>query len=316
MRIVKYIGLVILVLLAISTAVTASYLAGRVPERESQDYQSRMHYLPISKQENTDYRDGDWFWPFSYMNNPYMVDGPYLLTYPLPLGPAAPAIVIMPGGGYMARAETKEGIEIAQWLNQNGIAAVVLNYRLKHHPAPLNDAQMAIQWLRAHAPQYNVDPDRIGVMGFSAGGHLAAAASTLYQPADPSSTDLLKRYSSRPDFSVLAYAVVSFQEIGHQGSLENLLGENPDQSVIDLLSAEMQVSSDTPPAFIWSSKADPVVPYEQSILYAQALEKAGVAHRLELFPEGSHGSALAQDDEYASVWPQQLLEWLRLSGFL
>jgi acetyl esterase/lipase len=225
------------------------------------------------------------------------------------------AVLILPGGGYFFRSEQYEGMDIAEWLNAQGIAAFVLNYRLKQYPAPLDDTQMALRVLRRNAGLYNLDPERLGVMGFSAGGHLAALASTLYDVGDAGSLDPLRQQSSRPDFSVLAYAIVSFSEPLHAGVRANLLGDAPEPALIELLSAEQQVTSATPPAFIWTAKTDPIVPFENSVAYEQALLAAGVPVETHLYPEGRHGSALAQDEVYARAWPQQWLTWLDNLGF-
>lgn len=209
------------------------------------------------------------------------------------------AVLILPGGGYFFRSEQYEGMDIAEWLNTQGIAAFVLNYRLKQYPAPLDDTQMALRVLRRNADLYNIDPKRLGIMGFSAGGHLAALASTLYDEGDVANPDPLRQQSSRPDFSVLAYAIVSFSDPLNAGVRENLLGDAPEPALIDLLSAEQQVTSATPPAFIWTAKTDSVVPFENSIAYEQAPLAAGVPVETHLYPEGRHGSALAQDEVYA-----------------
>jgi acetyl esterase/lipase len=206
-------------------------------------------------------------------------------------------------------------MDIAEWLNAQGIAAFVLNYRLKQYPAPLDDTQMALRVLRRNAGLYNLDPERLGVMGFSAGGHLAALASTLYDEGDATSLDPLRQQSSRPDFSVLAYAIVSFSEPLQAGVRANLLGDAPEPALIELLSAEQQVTSATPPAFIWTAKTDSIVPFENSVAYEQALLAAGVPVETHLYPEGRHGSALAQDEVYARAWPQQWLTWLDNLGF-
>ena len=150
-------------------------------------------------------------------------------------------------------------MDIAEWLNAQGIAAFVLKYRLKQYPAPLDDTQMALRVLRRNAGLYNLDPERLGVMGFSAGGHLAALASTLYDEGEATSLDPLRQQSSRPDFSVLAYAIVSFSEPLQAGVRANLLGDAPEPALIELLSAEQQVTSATPPAFIWTAKTDSIV---------------------------------------------------------
>ncbi|WP_279244786.1 alpha/beta hydrolase [Candidatus Litorirhabdus singularis] len=310
MRLLKYFSLSILILLVVFAAIAWRFVSGHFPDRDEQ-YRARMEYLPMPPSASEDYADAAWRWPLSTFYNPFLEQGPYLLTYPVAREKPVAAVLILPGGGYFFRSEKYEGIEIADWLNAQGIAGFVLNYRLKLHPAPLDDTQLAMRYLREHAQRYNIDPQRIGIMGFSAGGHLAAAASTLYQQGQPASLQPLLRHSTRPDFSVLAYAVTSLTDSAHAGIRGNLLGENPDPELINLLSAERHVTSDTPPAFVWTAKTDSIVPFQNSVIYSQALEAAGVPVETHIYPEGRHGSALAEKEEYARTWPAQWLSWLK-----
>jgi acetyl esterase/lipase len=314
MRILKIVSMVVLLLIAVCAVAAWRFASGHFPERGAA-YQARMVYLPIAESEKVNTADAVWPWPFSRFYNVFLETGPYLLTYPVVAAKPTAAVLILPGGGYFFRSEQYEGMDIAEWLNAQGIAAFVLNYRLKQYPAPLDDTQMALRVLRRNAGLYNLDPARIGVMGFSAGGHLAALASTLYDEGDAGSLDPLRQQSSRPDFSVLAYAIVSFSEPLHAGVRANLLGDAQEPAIIELLSAEQQVTSATPPAFIWTAKTDPIVPFENSVAYEQALLAAGVPVETHLYPEGRHGSALAQDEVYARAWPQQWLTWLDNLGF-
>jgi acetyl esterase/lipase len=314
MRILKIISGVVLLLVAVCVVAGWQFASGHFPER-GPAYQARMVYLPIAESEKVNAADTVWPWPFSRFYNAFLEAGPYFLSYPIVAATPSAAVLILPGGGYFFRSEQYEGMDIAEWLNTQGIAAFVLNYRLKQYPAPLDDTQMALQFLRRNADLYNIDPKRLGIMGFSAGGHLAALASTLYDEGDVASPDPLRQQSSRPDFSVLAYAIVSFSDPLQAGVRENLLGDAPEPALIDLLSAELQVTPATPPAFIWTAKTDPVVPFENSVAYEQALLAAGVPVETHLYPEGQHGSALAQDEVYARVWPQQWLSWLDDLGF-
>jgi acetyl esterase/lipase len=314
MRILKIVSGVVLLLFAVCSVVAWQFASGHFPERGAA-YEARMVYLPIPESEKANTADAVWPWPFSRFYNPFLEAGPYLLSYPILAEPPTAAVLILPGGGYFFRSEQYEGMEIAEWLNAQGIAAFVLNYRLKQYPAPLDDTQMALRYLRHNADRFNLDPGRLGIMGFSAGGHLAALASTLYDEGAAGAVDPLRQQSSRPDFSILAYAIVSFSDPLHAGVRSNLVGDAPEPAFIELLSAEQQVTSATPPAFIWTAKTDPIVPFENSVAYGQALLAAGVPVEVRIYPEGRHGSALAQNEVYASVWPKQLLSWLDNLGF-
>jgi acetyl esterase/lipase len=195
----------------------------------------------------------------------------------------------------------------------------VLKYRLGpkyHHPVQLGDAQRAIRLVRARANQWSIAPDRIGMFGFSAGGHLASAASTHVDAGRAQAVDPIDRVSSRLNFAVLAYPVISFIEPWtHQGSKTNLLGETPDPQLARTLSSDTQVTSATPPTFIYHTNADTAVPVENSVSYYLALRKAGVPAELHVFKDGAHGTGLGQQDPALAVWPTLLANWLRASGF-
>ncbi len=248
-------------------------------------------------------------------------DLPSLTLYSLPGGQAArSAVVVCPGGGYAALAMDHEGRQIAEWLNSLGIAAYILKYRLApryHHPAMIEDAQRALRYVRAHAPEWGIAPDRIGIWGFSAGGHLASTAATHLDAGNPSAADPIDRVSSRPDFAILAYPVITCSEwFRHQGSCKNLLGDNPDPKLADYLSNEKQVTAQTPPTFLFHTNDDEGVPAENSVAFYMALRKAGVPAELHIYQHGRHGVGLAQKDPILSSWPQRLADWLRLHGFL
>ena len=311
MKVLKITACIVLLILIIAVAVINYLITDHFIVDRDSNYQARMHYLPKVDVNNDSSMDDLSFWPLSRINNPFMEQGPYLVSYPVFDRSPVAAIIICPGGGYWLRSEKEEGIEIAEWLNQQGIAAFVLNYRLRPHPAPLNDAQQAIRYLRHHADQFNIDPQRIGMMGFSAGGHLTANASTLYESANPESSNQLMHYSSKPNFSILAYAAISMSEVPHQGSLSHLLGDNPSAELIQRLSAEQQVNKDTPPAFIWASETDSVVPVKHSRMYSEALQTHNIPMELHIFPEGRHGSGLAEEEDYAREWPKLMLNWLK-----
>jgi acetyl esterase/lipase len=231
------------------------------------------------------------------------------------------AVVICPGGGYGALAVDHEGRQVAQWLNSFGVAGFILEYRHSgrgyQHPAPLQDAQQAIRTVRARAAEFKVDPQRIGILGFSAGGHLASTAGTHFDRGDPSAADPIARASCRPDFMVLCYAVIAFGEpYTHRGSQNNLLGKNPPAELVRSLSNEKQVTKDTPPTFLFHTDADTGVPAENSVFFYLALRKSGVPAELHIFRPGQHGLGLAPHTPGTSEWPKCCEGWLRSQGFL
>ncbi|MFC4809401.1 alpha/beta hydrolase [Paenibacillus sp. GCM10023250] len=241
-------------------------------------------------------------------------DRPALTPYPAT--GAKSAVIVCPGGGYGMRA-AHEGEPIARWLNGLGIAAFVLRYRVApyKHPSPLLDAQRAIRCVRLRAEEYGIDPERIGILGFSAGGHLAASAATLYETGRPDADDPAERLSSRPNAAILCYPVISMGPDGHAGSRANLLGPEPDAALIERLSAERQVTPDTPPTFLWHTSDDSVVPVENALLFASALRRAGVPFDLHVYEKGPHGMGLAEDDPHVSTWTAVCGEWLKRIGF-
>jgi acetyl esterase/lipase len=226
-----------------------------------------------------------------------------------------PAVIVCPGGAYVNLAMNHEGRQVASYLNSLGLAAFVLRSRLGpqyHHPIELGDAQRAIRTLRAHATEWRLDPARIGIMGFSAGGHLAMSASTHFDSGKPGATDVIERAGSRPDFEVLGYPVISLTEAWtHQGSKNNLLGTNPDPELAKSLSGEQSVTKETPPTFIFQTNADTTVPAENSVYYYLALRKAGVPAEMHIFEKGPHGVGLANDDPALSEWSKLLANWRR-----
>lgn len=247
-------------------------------------------------------------------------DIPTLAAFLVPPERAVPtAVIVCPGGGYQHLATDKEGDQVARWLNSLGVQAFVLKYRLGpryHHPIELGDAQRAIRTVRSRAAEYHVQADRIGIMGFSAGGHLASTAGTHFDSGNAGAADPIDRVSSRPDFLVLGYPVISFTEHVHTGSLHALLGENPDPKLVALLSNELQVTPQTPPTFLFHTTADKTVPVENSVMFYMALRKAGVPAEMHLYEDGPHGVGLAPTDEVLSSWPARLADWLRVRGLL
>jgi acetyl esterase/lipase len=247
------------------------------------------------------------------------VDKPALTAYPAKGAGVVPtAVIVCPGGGYQHLAMVKEGSDIAIWLNHLGISAFVLKYRLGpkyHHPAELNDAQRAIRYVRAHAADYNIKPDRIGIWGFSAGGHLASSAGTHFDEGNRSTSDVLDRQSSRPDFMILAYPVITFHDpLAHVGSRVNLLGKTPDPALVDLFSNETQVTAKTPPTFLFHTTEDKTVPVENSIMFYSALRKAGVPAEMHIYLKGAHGVGLAPFDPVLRTWPERLADWMKVQG--
>jgi acetyl esterase/lipase len=244
------------------------------------------------------------------------------LTFYLPASAKAvgTGVVVCPGGGYQNLAMDHEGQQIAEWLNSLGVAAFVLKYRLGpkyHHPIELGDAQRAIRLVRTRAREFGVVADRIGIWGFSAGGHLASTAATHFDSGNPAASDPVDRAASRPDFAILAYPVITMRPpFAHMGSRTTLLGENPDPALVALLSNETQVTGETPPTFLFHTSDDNVVPVENSILFYEALRKVGVPAELHVFEHGPHGVGLAARDATLSLWQVLLANWLRGRGLL
>jgi acetyl esterase/lipase len=249
------------------------------------------------------------------------VDKPKITVYLAPADRATgAAVVVCPGGGYQVVAADHEGKQIAEWLNSLGVSAFVLQYRLGQryrHPAPLQDAQRTIRMVRSRATEWRVDPKRIGILGFSAGGHLASTAATHFDDGKPDASDPIERESSRPDFAVLCYAVISFVDpVAHAGSRRNLLGDPADPALVELLSNERQVTARTPPTFLWHTADDSAVPVENSLQFFEALHQAGVPGELHVFPHGRHGLGLAPGDPALSQWPRLCAVWMESLGLL
>jgi acetyl esterase/lipase len=244
-------------------------------------------------------------------------DRPRLTAYIVPKGTLTSAVIICPGGGYARRAE-HEGKPAALWLNGLGISAFVLDYRVApyKHPVPLLDAQRAIRHVRHHAQEWNIDPNRIGILGFSAGGHLASAAGTLFDSGNPHALDPIDQVSSRPDAMVLCYPVISFGNYLHQGSMNNLLGNDAPAEQRSLFSSEMRVTSETPPTFLWHTVDDAAVPVQNSLLFAAALSQHKISYDLHCYESGKHGLGMAKDHPQAHSWTQLCELWLGKRGFL
>ncbi len=247
-------------------------------------------------------------------------DIPTIAVYRATQRPNGTAVIVAPGGGYTNLSMTYEGRQEAYWFNSMGVSAFVLKYRLGpryHHPIELGDAQRAIRLVRSRAREFGVSPDRIGMMGFSAGGHLTATAGTHFDEGKPDAADAIDRASSRPDFLILAYPVISFDPaITHAGSVRSLLGANPDPKLIEDLSNDLRVTPQTPPTFLFHTANDSAVPVENSVRFFLALRKAEVPAEMHIFENGPHGVGMASADPYLSQWTPLLLNWLRARGLL
>ena len=248
-------------------------------------------------------------------------DVPSLTVYhPVAQRKAATAIIVAPGGGYSMLASNHEGRQVANWLNALGVAAFVLTYRLGpryRYPIELEDAERAVRLVRSQADELGFAPDRIGMMGFSAGGHLAAMVGTHFHAGDPQASDPVERVSSRPDFLILAYPVISFTApYSHTASQINLLGENPSLALRQEVSDELHVTSETPPTFFFATNEDALVPPENSVSFYLALRKARVPAELHIFEKGPHGVGLPIGNPVLGEWPTLLANWLRERGLL
>ena len=244
------------------------------------------------------------------------------LTIYLPAPPQATgaAIVVCPGGGYGALAMDHEGHQVARLLTSRGVAALILKYRLGpryHHPAMQQDVLQAIRYARWNAQDLKIRKDRIGVMGFSAGGHLASTAATLFDGGNTASAAPIDATSSRPDFAVLIYPVITMnQDSSHKGSQRNLLGDSPSSELLQKLSTDRQVTPQTPPTFLFHTNEDAGVPAENSVQFYLALRKAGVPGELHIFQKGEHGVGLAPADRALRVWPELLFTWMEGLGVM
>jgi acetyl esterase/lipase len=254
--------------------------------------------------------------PGSQGNGPE--DTPMLTTY-VPEHANGAAFIVCPGGGYGGLAD-HEGRPVALWLNKLGVTSFVLRYRLGpkyHYPYITGDVMRAVRTVRSHAAEWGLDPNRIGICGFSAGGHIAASAATLFDAGNPGATDPIDRASSRPDVAVLAYPVITMKHpFTHEGSRNNLLGPNQTEELVNKLSLETQVTPNTPPIFITSAEDDGTVPIENSLQFIEACRKNKVSVECHIFRHGPHGFGLGGNDPVLSQWPGECALWLRGLGFL
>jgi acetyl esterase/lipase len=249
-------------------------------------------------------------------------DKPTLTVYLPPAAQAnGTAVVVCPGGGYGGLAISYEGHDIARWFNSMGVAGFVLDYRHRGkgygHPAPLQDAQRAIRTVRARGEEWKIDGKKIGIIGFSAGGHLASTAGTHFDSGDAASDDPIQKVSCRPDFMILCYPVIAFDEpYTHRGSQENLVGKDASPELVRSLSSEKQVTRQTPPTFLFHTDQDSGVPVENCLQFYLALHRAGVPGELHVFRNGPHGVGLAKNLPGTSLWPKCCEEWMRGNGWL
>ncbi|MCX7714204.1 MAG: alpha/beta hydrolase [Clostridia bacterium] len=226
------------------------------------------------------------------------------------------AVVVCPGGGYGFRAP-HEGLNVAKWLNTIGISAFVLDYRVapNKHPAPLSDAMRAVKYVRHNASEFGIEKNKIAIMGFSAGGHLAASLSVHYDKKIYEPADSIDEENCRPDATILCYSVIDLGEYRHDGSRVNLLGENPSFAMKEYMSLHKQVNENTPPAFIWHTSSDSAVPVENSLLYADALSKCQIPFEMHIYPIGRHGLGLAPEEPHVAQWADSLNNWFKLIEF-
>ena len=249
---------------------------------------------------------------------------PYMDYYPsVNSSKSKTAVLICPGGGYAHLAWEKEGVSVAQMFNNNGIDAFVLKYRLNNnkqeghrYPDQYNDVTRAIRIIRSRANSWGIDPDKTGVLGFSAGGHLASTAATIFQKADPTAKDPLLRFNTRPSFAILIYPVITMDtSFAHRGSRNMLLGPNPDEAMVNALSTEKRVSSETPPVFLALADDDKTVPPMNSVSFYEALKKNKVPASMLIFDHGGHGFGMAPKDPVLNQWPALCVQWLKRLGF-
>jgi len=235
--------------------------------------------------------------------------------------PARPVVIVCPGGGYEHLTMGKEGHEVARWLNTLGIAGVVLKYRLPgdgyRHPIPLRDAQRAIRLVRSKSAEWGLDTARVGILGFSAGGHLASTVGTHFLDTGDLRADGIDSLNSRPNIMVLIYPVITMKTLTHMGSRNNLIGTNPDSALVEYLSNETRVTSGTPPVFFVHADDDKAVPSENSISFYTALHKAGVPVEMHIYREGGHGFGMGKNKSVASeTWHLRCAEWLGANGWI
>lgn len=228
-------------------------------------------------------------------------------------------ILVCPGGGYSSLSIPQEGVPVVEWLNSLGISAFLLKYRISpryRQPASFQDVTRAVRTIRSRAGEWNLDPNKIGIIGFSAGGHLASTVGTHFDNGNLQAKDPIEKVSSRPDLMALIYPVITMFEFTHAGSNKALLGENPTEDVKKFYSSELNVTKETPPTFVVHALGDKTVPVENSLLFISALRKAGVEFELHIYEKGRHGFGIAANDPIIASWKDRYLDWLTLNDFL
>jgi len=304
------------ILYALCAAVAcALFLTVMAPAQTPAPAPALSVYTPPDKLTGTPPSEIDLLWPQGAPGalGTAETDKPKILVYLPKENTTHMGILVAPGGSYMHLSMQKEGADIAHWLNDHGIAAFVLQYRLGpqyHHPIEIGDAQRALRLVRSRSAEFGIT--KLGMWGFSAGGHLAATAGTEFDAGDPASSDPIARQSSRPDFLVLSYPVITMtQPYAHPGSKKSLLGDDPDPALIDATSPEMHVTAQTPPTFLYATTTDQTVPVLNTVMFYEALIKAGVPAEMHIFAEGPHGTNLGQAFPALKVWPGMLWTWLQ-----
>lgn len=294
---------------------TLLLLIGILPQIEAQNQIIPLWNKIPDEIKNADYKEKEIIKEGKVQSTSLVAIPTLSLFLPKDSKPNRAAVLIFPGGGYQHLAIDKEGTKVAQWFNTLGIAAVVVKYRLPNDKimknkniGPLQDAQQAVRYIRENAEKYNIDPNKIGILGFSAGGHLASTLATHY---DDKVYETTSKISARPDFSLLIYPVITMQnEVTHKGSQFNLLGENPSETVLEYFSNEKKVTAHTPPTFLVHASDDTVVLPENSINYYLALKKNGVSAELHVYEKGGHGFGLGVQDT-SKFWTRDCEEWLK-----
>lgn len=282
--------------------------------------QYRLPLWPAGKVPNSQKTTDHEKWDSTDIVRISLVQDPDILVFlPAKKNATGQAVVICPGGGYGILAYDWEGTDVAKWLNSRGVAAIVLKYRLPNprssivpHKTPLLDAQRAIRIVRSHAAKWNIKSNKVGIMGFSAGGHLASTAATRFDNGNATAQDSIEKHSSRPDFAVLIYPVIKMSMPStHSGSRNNLLGTSPQEELINYYSNELQVTKETPPTFIVHATDDTGVPVENSLSFYLALKTNKVPAEMHLYPYGGHGFGLAVGRGYLETWPDRCADWLK-----
>ena len=257
-------------------------------------------------------------------NKGFDTTAPFMDYYPSKNpSPGKTAVLICPGGSYTHLAWDKEGVLPAKFFNENGIDAFVLRYRLNNdkqeghrYPAQYNDATRAMRIIRSRGKEWGIDPAKLGIMGFSAGGHLASTVTTMLIKGNPEAVDPLERWDTRPAFAILVYPVITMDtEFTHRMSREMLLGKNPDASTANAVSTEKRVSATTPPVMLLHADDDKAVPPQNSVVFYEALKKYAVPASMFIFDHGGHGFGMAVNDPVLSQWPKLCLQWMQKQGF-